>query len=106
MSKKPDRVLEELKKVYRFSEGTMTMGAFLATKKLTRKTTYIRRYGRKRVHLCYPKLANPVTERTVWWETPDGQEAGMDVGKALYDYLSLPETVNDQEATWDNYMRR
>jgi hypothetical protein len=90
------RLDKALNRVYRFSCSTMSLGAFLDSKDLTRRSAYVRHYARKKRDCEYKKLANPKTEYTVWY-LENGRELGMDVPKIVYDALvDLPATEREQ----------
>jgi len=91
------RLKAALAKRYRFTEGIMTLGQFLAGKHLCYRSHYIRHYARHKRQGCYAKLATPAHEYSVRYETDDGHELGMDVPKLVYDsYSDLPEKTSEQ----------
>ena len=91
------RLKAALDKRWRFDGVVMSMGQFLASKPLHRRSHYIRHYEEHKRDCTYAKLRKPAHHYTLWYQDQDGREHGMDVAKLIYDtYSHLPEKVDEQ----------
>lgn len=92
------RLHKVLAHVYRFGTGVMSLGEFLESIEPTRRSEYVRRYARKKRNGYNKKLATPKHEYRVWYQDENGQEAGIDVPKVVYDALpaDLPTRHTDE----------
>jgi len=95
------RLRKALARVYWLNGQPYTLGAFLISHPLVRRSHYIRHYATKRIDLEYKRLRTPAHEYTVWRLTPDG-ERGTSVPKIVYDaleHLPTQETEQPHEKT-------
>ena len=91
------RLNKALKRVYRFDLGTMSLSLYLHRLTFHRKSQQTRYYSRKRYCLEYKKLAQPLTDYTLWHLDDDGLELGTEVPKIVFDALpDIPEITYEQ----------
>lgn len=74
-----------LDRLYNFSGRVMTLGAFLGTVTITKKTVWVQEYSSKKICLEYKKIT-PRSHYTVWY-LEDGKEVGIDVPKLVFDAI-------------------
>ena len=87
----------------------MTRKQTVNGKVIVRKSTYVRYFAEKRVHLEYRPLAAPKHEYTAWFIGEDGEERGYDVTRKVYDTLNVPEAVGDSAGVrqeWERLRKR
>ena len=75
-----------LRRLYRFDGQVMTLGEFIASKKITHATAHTRTHENHRRELEYKELAKPITEYTLWYKNGE-RELGIDVPKLVYDFI-------------------
>lgn len=84
------RLNKALERVYRFSDGVMSMGGYLSKHNPVRKSTTITNHTSKRVCLEYAKMKDKY-RYTLW----DENDNGIDVPKLVYGIYIIPEKIND-----------
>ena len=81
------RLNKALNRVYRYTEGTMSLRQYLLQGSWVEKNKRTRTHSRKRIHLEYKRLKAPKIEYTIWHK----DDFGMDIPKIVYDAIDLPE---------------
>lgn len=84
----PTRVYFALNQKMHFKEGVMTLGQFLDTKHIHRKSFQRDEYAGKRVNLEYKRLARPKVTYSLWW-MEDDKEVGILVNKSVYEHIVI-----------------
>ncbi|HET6444671.1 MAG TPA: hypothetical protein VFI27_08835 [candidate division Zixibacteria bacterium] len=77
-----------LDRLYNFGGMIQTLGEFIASKTIVRKSSYTEKYASKKVDLCYKKLKTPKISYTLWY-IQNGSEIGTDVPKLVYDSIDV-----------------
>lgn len=81
-----------LRQQYNFHNvGVMSLGNFLRSKTIIKKSIYTRYYSEHRVNLEYIELKTPKKSYTLWWiDETNGEEYGYSVSKAIWDLYDVP----------------
>lgn len=82
------RRIKALNKVFNFDGQVMTLGQYINSKKIVRKSEYTRTHEMHRRNLEYKELATPKKEYTLWY-TDNGRELGIDVPKLVYEAFTV-----------------
>ena len=82
------RRVKALATVYNFSGKIMTLGDYINSKTIVRKSTFVREYENHKRDMYYHKLAAPKTEYTLWY-IDNGRELGIDVPKLVYESFEV-----------------
>lgn len=77
-----------LNRLYNFSGSIMTLGEYINSKTIVRKSEYVRTHETHRRELEYKELSKPKTEYTLWY-MDNGRELGIDVPKLVYDAFEV-----------------
>lgn len=83
------RRVKALNRLFNFDGKIMTLGQYIASKTIVRKSVYVRTHEYHKRDGCYRELTTPKSEYTLWYISESGQELGIDVPKLVYESFEV-----------------
>lgn len=77
-----------LNRLFNFDGKIMTLGQYINSKTIVRKSEYTRTHENHKRDCMYRELAQPKKEYTLWY-MDNGRELGIDVPKLVYDSFQV-----------------